>query len=132
MFDWDRLADDLSRVPRVELREVNYHLINETEDFPGRPADWPFLKRRPYSGENEVRALYSSPYEGESTKRITLSEGTLKEIVLSPNLPASLKGTVIDAIQKVSIWRIPKIHHSTLLSNSRWMNAIRQGEGGVI
>lgn len=131
LFDRDALEVDVARVPGAVLRDVQYRKLEEAKLFRDEPGSWPFLKRHPYRGEREVRALFCCRQTHERTRRIALSPGTLKEIVLSPNLPPALKPAVIEAIRSLSPdgAKRPRIHQSTLLSNARWIAAIQDVSG---
>lgn len=124
LFDRTALERDLNRVPGATLRKVEYYRIDEIDRFRAQPELWPFLKRHPYRGEEEVRALYCSRDTHDLVKRVALSPGTLIEVALSPNLPPGLKGSVAESIRGVSMFPGLRFIHSTLLANSRWMGAI--------
>lgn len=127
MFKRDALELDLVRSGACRMRDVEYCPIEESEGFAERVEDWPYLKRHPYRGEEEVRALFCCYHGNDRTKRVRLEQGTLHEIVFSPSLPMTLHGNLAQVIGRISKYPIQRIHRSSLLRNDRWIGAVSAG-----
>lgn len=123
-FDRKLLEKDIFQTEGVVLRDVSYHTVNGVRALKTRVEEWPFAKRYPYRGEEETRLFYSCSDEDISVVKVPISDGTLKEFVLSPNLPEALKQGMVELVRHASSFSSLRVFRSTLFENERWMKTI--------
>lgn len=119
-----RLQQNVDQEPGTRMRDVKYVKINEVGDIGDRPEDWPFVKRHPYRGEEEVRIVWSDYDDGVAVKHVSLSSDTVTDLVLSPQIPVPLVDSIKELVKSVSANPDLRIYQSTLLSNQRWISSV--------
>lgn len=124
VFNRYRLQEDIEREPGARMRDVEYVKINEMGDIGNRLDDWPFVKRHPYRGEEEVRIVWSAEADAVAAKHLALSENTISEFVLSPQIPAPLVKGIKELVKSVTRNPDLRIYQSTLQSNPRWISSV--------
>lgn len=119
-FNKVKLLGFVRQVPGVRWRTVKYKLIKELRQHPPGVEDWPFLKRRPFRDEGELRIIYETSELCEETKEIPFDLRCIRKITLSPWLPASLRETVAIIINQIDGCESLEVNRSTLIENFSW------------
>lgn len=120
-FKFKKFMDNLHEIPDVLYRKVNYLLIKKVKNGEYQIDDLPFLKRRPYTCEDEFRILLLTDKDVDSYG-VNIDLSCISAIKISPSLPKIVAESVKNVIEKLIGDINIKICQSTLLENSRWIN----------
>ena len=128
-FKPDALRNDVSAQADLVFREVEYRDVSMAKQNARDVELLPFLKRRPYEQEKEIRLLFRSRHVSPPGYQLPISPRSISRVVLSPALPNALTSPVKDAVKAVSIFPNLKVYRSTLLENETWLRHVRQAAG---
>jgi len=123
-FDPGAFLECLRKTPGIRVEPVKYQLIMQLEAGPPGVDGWPFLKRRAFRDEGELRVIYESHTEDEETKQIAFDLAFIKRITLSPWLPGAVADSIRSVIKLIDGCGTLPVLRSTLIENSRWKAAI--------
>jgi hypothetical protein len=121
---WLRNAEVATRLERVQ-----YKRLDEIEQAASNPYTLPFLKRKAFRDENEVRLLVEdSNVDGPVYSLPHFEVSTIRTISLSPWLPAALEGAVKSSLRHAysgsdAQWQALKVHRTSLLYNESFIRA---------
>jgi hypothetical protein len=120
-----------SRREKFSFERVQYKRLDQIEAAAREVDSLPFLKRKAFRDENEIRLLIE---DTEPNRDVRLLEGfdlsVIRKISLSPWLPKTLVETVVSALRAVyagteSQWEAMKVRRTSLLSNDTFRSAGR-------
>jgi len=116
------LISTLEQTSGVTVRAVEYRKIrvDRRQVPPPKVAELPFLKRRGFAAEQEVRAVYESPTQIQKFLDIRLELSLIRRITLSPWLNRRLKPAAMDAIRAIPGCARLDVRRSTLVGNAEW------------
>jgi uncharacterized protein YlbG (UPF0298 family) len=107
-----------------KIGDVVYRSIPSIEAIPPKLEELPFVKRVPYTDENEFRIIYVNRNKVEKIKVIPLDLLSIRRVTLSPWLSEEVGRTVAKVIRDIDGCGHLKVARSTLLENERWKNAV--------
>lgn len=116
--------DSFAGYEEVRMGRVQYRKIEELESVHPRTQNLPFLKRHPYRDEKEYRVIYGSPSSSEQVRHFGILLGSIRRIVLSPQLHAGLADGLRNLLRRIEGCGHLSITRTTLLDNPRWQSLV--------
>jgi hypothetical protein len=104
----------------VRAGEVKYKKIATLRKRRPKVEQLPFLKRQPYSDEEEFRICYVDDKQALKTKVFTIDLDSILRITLSPCLPENQVAAIRANIHAIPGCKYIKVSRSTLLENEAW------------
>lgn len=111
-----------SRGGRIRYQNVCYAKIDHLKCT---ASELPFIKRLAFKNESEFRIVYECSNKTK-TYDICISLRAIRGIVLSPWLPKTLQGPLIDVIQSIRGCERLAITPSTILDSEKWRSLAKQ------
>ncbi len=118
-FNAKALFEIFDATPGLRHGKVSYKTILEAERTRIPLLEMPFTKRRPYSCEQEYRAIW----EGDSIKNCLELEvplSAINKVTISQQMPEQVYDTIKQLLKTKSSNRVSR---STLYENKRWINS---------
>jgi hypothetical protein len=122
--DWLRSTGIITRLERVQ-----YKRLDEIEQAARDQNALPFLKRKAFRDENEVRLLVEDiRSDGPAYPLCQFDVSTIRKISLSPWLPTALEGAVIKSLRHAypgsdTQWQAIEVRRTSLLYNETFVRA---------
>jgi hypothetical protein len=113
----------------TRLERVQYKRLDEIEDAARDQNSLPFLKRKAFRDENEIRLLVEDMQcDGPAYSLLEFDVSIIRKISLSPWLPIALEEAVISSIRHAyrgsdSQWKAMKVQRTSLLYNEAFVQA---------
>jgi hypothetical protein len=118
----------------TRLERVQYKRLDEIEHAASDPHSLPFLKRKAFRDENEIRLLIEDPQsDGPAYYFRKFDLSTIRKISLSPWLPVALEEAVICSLKNAyqgseSQWKAIEVRRTSLLYNDTFAQAGIEGK----
>jgi hypothetical protein len=115
------------------LERVQYKRLDEIEQAAADPDSLPFLKRKAFRDENEVRLLVEDELSDGPVRALpNFDLSIVRKISLSPWLSAALEPSVIAALRCVypgseREWKAVTVRRTSLLYNESFVAAANRG-----
>jgi len=122
-FDRVKVETAIRKIGHTQLREVKYLKINEPRTLK-EAIELPFVKRKSYQDEGEVRILFASKQKQKKLKTIELPIKAIRRITVSPWLPKTLADGVKLALRKSCSSIPPELVRSTMIDSQKWQSGI--------
>lgn len=121
-FHRAELISTLENEAGVTVRPVEYRNIRVDGRQVAAPRieDLPFLKRKGFVAEREIRAVYESACEEREYKEIKLELSLIRRITLSPWLNKQLTTATKETITDIPGCFDLDVRRSTLVGNAEW------------
>jgi hypothetical protein len=120
-FNEQLLRSSIRGIPGLQLTEVEYVKIEDIRNTELQRHHLPFLKRYPYQHESEVRLLWESSTEEESSFALPIDLQAITRVTLSPWLHPSLADSVKALVKNIDGCSSLPVHRTTLISNDQWL-----------
>lgn len=123
------LIETISSNKGVITGKIIYKQVKEVSNSRPPIEELPFIKRKPYKDEKEVRIIYTNDKEEFETKELDIDIGFIEKITINPwinkNLFIAVKSTIrsIDGCEGIKVFR------TTLLENESWKRAAMSEPG---
>jgi hypothetical protein len=104
----------------VRAGDVKYKKIATLRKRRPKVEELPFLKRLPYSDEEEFRICYVDGKQALKTKEFTIDLESILRITLGPCLPKDQVAAIRAKIHAIPGCKNIKVSRSTLLENEAW------------
>jgi hypothetical protein len=121
-FDTAALKAAVGKVKGVALEPVIYLTLQALRKKRLAKELLPFLKRKAFEHEDEVRLLWQSRSEEVRLLSIPIELSSIQRITISPWLNQNLASAIINLVKSIPGCEGLKIVRSTLISNDDWMN----------
>jgi hypothetical protein len=120
-FDAGALKAAIGQVEDVQLEPIEYLTLPALKKESLKKERLPFLKRKAFEPEREVRILWQSKSEDWRFLPIPIELTAIQRITISPWLNHSLATEIIQLVKTMQGCRQLKVFASTLISNEDWM-----------
>ena len=113
------------------LERVRYKRLDEIEEAARKTDKLPFLKRKAFRDENEIRLVVEdAAMDGAARLLEDFDLSAIRKISLSPWLPPPLVDTVTSALRALykgtqSQWEATEVRRTSLLFNEKFSGAAR-------
>ncbi|MBL7932267.1 MAG: hypothetical protein JNL60_10210 [Bacteroidia bacterium] len=117
----------LSKIKNLKHGNVRYLPINELSKTSILGEDLPFIKRNPYSHENEYRFILTTSAKQERFFEIPIELNFIRKVTINNKVSQEefefIKGRLLKISPEL------KINRSTLYNNERWINFFKRKFG---
>lgn len=129
-FSFSRLVA-LIKNDNVYHRQAKYVKLTDLHKYSRKNSQMlPFVKRQPFSNENEYRIIVTSNEPQEPSYDMPITLDVINRVTLSNKLPK----TAFESIKKTLCTLEPllenKIYRSTLFENNKWINHFSKLQNG--
>ena len=107
---------------RIRADNVEYMTLQELQHRTPNADKLPFLKRYPFTDEQEFRIICESETKKMSALDVPIPFSCIDKIILSPWMPYALFPHVQRLLRNIPGCGKLKITRSTLISNDQWKN----------
>jgi hypothetical protein len=121
-FDRAALIKAVMAHDGVRMKTVTYLTMEEIRNQKLELRELPFLKRYPFTDENEFRLIYESSIEELDYLDIPIPLSAITRITLSPWLPRALSNNLKATLRSIDGCSKLDIARSTLIKNEEWHN----------
>lgn len=121
-FDAASLKAAISRVKDVQFEPIQYLTLPALKKQRLKKERLPFLKRKAFEPEREMRMLWRSESEVRRFLSIPIELTSIQRITISPWLNHSLATEIIQLVRTMPGCKSLKIFASTLIGNEDWMH----------
>jgi hypothetical protein len=112
-FQRDSLLASFNGVENVEQRRVTYKQIKDLSKLKPKIPDLPFLKRAPFTDENEFRLVYVDYDQECEAKAFDIDLSCIRTVTMNPWMPRPLLESVRETIQSIEGCRRLRVSHTT-------------------
>ncbi|MBK5206245.1 MAG: DUF2971 domain-containing protein [Polaromonas sp.] len=109
----------------ITVGEMDYRLMTAARKKALTLEEFPFVKRRAYIDEKEVRVLWESKTEERSSFNVPIPFGCIARITLSPWLPKSLVNSTKSMLRSIDGCSRLEVVRSTIIASEEWKNIAR-------
>lgn len=109
-----------NEIKEIDARPVEYLTLSQLRKRHLMPGDLPFIKRKAYEHEQEVRLLHVSPAKGVKHKAFPLPLELINHILMNPWLPAATVASLQDLIQTIPGCETLDVFRATITHNDAW------------
>lgn len=122
-----KILYSLSKVKNLKFGNVRYIPVNDLSRTLIRAEDLPFIKRNPYSHENEYRFILTDNAKQGRFFEIPLELNFIRKVTINNKVSGEEFEVIKERLLKIR----PdlKISRSTLYNNERWINFFRRKFG---
>ena len=121
-FDYPKLALELNK-ENIHHRKTVYAKVADLSKYSKRNSHiLPFVKRKPFSNENEYRIIALSTEPQQPSLDIPITLELITRITLSNKLPKITYESIKKTICLLDPTLEKKIFRSSLFENTRWIN----------
>jgi len=120
------LLKSLRGTPGVTIGEMDYRLMTSARKKELTPEDFPFVKRRAYIDEQEVRVIWQSEVEERNSFAVPIPFGCIARVTLSPWLPKSLVESTRELLRSINSDSHVEVVRSTIVASEEWKNIARK------
>lgn len=120
------LLKSLRDHPDILVGEMDYRLMTAARQKQLTLDDFPFVKRRAYVDEAEVRLVWGSDAKARNAYSVPISAGCIGRITLSPWLPKALVGSTRDLLCGIQGCSHIEVVRSTIVASEEWKNIARK------
>lgn len=123
-FERQPLERQLSILPGIEMRKVDYLKVGDLETLHSREADrLPYIKREGFSDEREWRIVSTCAESAVMDKSVAIELTSLNRVLLNPWMPPSLADNLRSLIRSIPGCESIRIEASRLTNSERWKSA---------
>jgi hypothetical protein len=122
VFRTDAILAAANQHAGFRFQEVKYRRYAEQREYKEDVAQFPFVKRFAYRGEEEFRIVYESKSANRKKGVLPIDVSSIEKIILSPWLPSQLLKSVSSVIHRIPNCEHVKVIRSTVIASKRWMN----------
>lgn len=124
-FNKQRLLATLKKQSGLRSGSVEYVRIDRLADYQGKPRRWPFIKRRPYAGEEEFRIIYEDErLKAPDSFQVPFDLKAINRIYLSPWIYRDEADSIGETLRHLPGCGELNIHKTTLVSNQKWQKTL--------
>lgn len=131
-FEKAGLLSVFKKDKRIKHGRMQYRLIKDMEklleELPLEASELPFLKRRPYKGEEEYRVIYVDTEKRLRFKSYDIDLSLIKRIRLSPWMPKPLVKSVKKTLRSIRGCSGLEIVRSTVTDDRRWKRIAEEAD----
>lgn len=120
-----RLLKALKGVPGIIVGMMDYRKVKGARSIALPLEEYPFVKRSAFIDEKEVRILYESSTEFNTSLDVPIPLECIGRITLSPWLPKGLIGATKELIQSIEGCSHLEVVRSTIINSEEWKNIAR-------
>lgn len=106
----------------ILIDDVKYRLIKTLKRNPPKPEELPFLKRKPFKDEKELRIIYKDDTNVMPIKYININLESIDKVILSPWMHDSVVESVVNTIKNIDGCSKIMIEKNNLVNNNDWKN----------
>ncbi len=100
-FNKYKFFASLKKDPGIKIGNVTYNPMRTLESNPPTVDELPFIKRKQYEDEKEVRIIYVNRSKIHQVKDIAIDLQSIERITLSPWMPDPISNAVKKVIQDI-------------------------------
>jgi|WetSurMetagenome_2_1015567.scaffolds.fasta_scaffold57635_2 hypothetical protein len=130
LFYKDKLLRSFADDPHIMMDKVEYCTVKHLRGRRPQVEKLPFIKRAPYSDEEEFRIIYKDKGPEISAKEFRIELSSIARIKLNPWMPLPLVKSVERTIRGINGCSGFNISQTTLLENDTWKNIANSLAGG--
>lgn len=120
------LLKSLRSNPDILVGEMDYRPMTAARQKQLTLDDFPFVKRRAYIDEAEVRLLWQSDVEERNSYSVPIPSGCIGRVTLSPWLPKSLVDSTRKLLRGIQGCSHIEVVRSTIVASEEWKNIARK------
>lgn len=118
-FKRDALLEAVTQ-PGIRKRRVRYYSMATLGSEDSKTRDLPFVKRLPFSHENEYRVVYESKDKHMSSLDIPIPISAIERVTLSPWVHRGLAVPIRKLLNTIKGCETLSVTRSTLIGNEQW------------
>lgn len=115
----------LRKVPGITVGIMDYRPMTAARKRALSIDEFPFVKRSAYVDEKEVRVIWESRTETNSSFALPLPAGVISRVTLSPWLPAALVDETKRVVRSLPGCSRLEVVRSTIIASEEWKNIAR-------
>jgi hypothetical protein len=120
------LTNSLKRDQDLLVRDVDYRPITAARQKQLTVNDFPFVKRKAYIDEAEVRLVWKSISEERYAYAVPIPKGCIARVTLSPWLPEALFNSTRDLLCSIKGCSTIEVVRSTIVASEEWKSFARK------